>query len=142
MLNPTERWHKSMYDPACIATREAMKDVCRFWLDKGCDGFRVDMADSLVKHDDANKSGTVAVWQDILGDIHAEYPESAFVSEWGKAEQSIKAGSGSTSIARLAGRRYHHHLGNPATPYRTTGNTGQYQLTTVNYQPLIINCKE
>ena len=36
----------------------------------------------------------------------------------------------------------HHHLGNPATPYRTTGNTGQYQLTTVNYQPLIINCKE
>lgn len=92
VLNPTERWHKSMYDPACIATREAMKDVCRFWLDKGCDGFRVDMADSLVKHDDANKSGTVAVWQDILGDIHAEYPESAFVSEWGKAEQSIKAG--------------------------------------------------
>ncbi|MFR5029028.1 MAG: hypothetical protein ACLTDF_09905 [Coprococcus sp.] len=50
------------------------------------------MADSLVKHDDANKSGTVAVWQDILGDIHSEYPESAFVSEWGKAEQSIKAG--------------------------------------------------
>lgn len=92
VLNPTERWHKSMYDPACIATREAMKDICRFWLDKGCDGFRVDMADSLVKHDDANKSGTVAVWQDILGDIHAEYPESAFVSEWGKAEQSIKAG--------------------------------------------------
>ena len=30
-------------------------------------------------------------------------------------------GSGSTSIARLAGRRYHHHLGNPATPYRTAG---------------------
>ena len=45
VLNPTERWHKSMYDPACIATREAMKDVCRFWLNKGCDGFRVDMAE-------------------------------------------------------------------------------------------------
>lgn len=24
----------------------------RFWLDKGADGFRVDMADSLVKNDD------------------------------------------------------------------------------------------
>ena len=28
----------------------------------------------------------------IRDSIHAEYPESAFVSEWGKAEQSIKAG--------------------------------------------------
>ena len=37
--------------PECIATREAMKDVMRFWLDHGCDGFRVDMAASLVKND-------------------------------------------------------------------------------------------
>lgn len=25
------------------------KDIMRFWLDAGCDGFRVDMAGSLVK---------------------------------------------------------------------------------------------
>lgn len=92
VLSPSEPWHKSIYDPACIATREAVKDICRFWLDAGCDGFRVDMADSLVKHDDEDKSGTVKVWQDILGTIHSEYPESVFVSEWGRAEQAIKAG--------------------------------------------------
>lgn len=35
-----------------MATREAMKDVMRFWMSMGCDGFRVDMAGSLVKNDD------------------------------------------------------------------------------------------
>ena len=33
-----------------------MKNVMRFWLDMGCDGFRVDMAYSLVKNDD-NRTG-------------------------------------------------------------------------------------
>ena len=37
--------------PGPRATVEAMKDVMRFWLDMGCDGFRVDMASSLVKND-------------------------------------------------------------------------------------------
>ena len=34
----------------------------RFWLRKGCDGFRVDMADSLVK-DDPGKEATSALWR-------------------------------------------------------------------------------
>ena len=38
----------------------------RFWLSKGCDGFRVDMAGSLVKNDEESK-GTIALWQDIRG---------------------------------------------------------------------------
>lgn len=91
-LNPTQEWQKSMEDPACLATREAIKDVMRFWLDKGCDGFRVDMADSLVKKDDEKKSGTVKVWQDILNTIHSEYPDAAFVSEWGRPQEAILAG--------------------------------------------------
>ncbi len=91
-LKPEKPWQKPMDDPACLATREAMYDVICFWLDKGCDGFRVDMADSLVKRDDDKKSGTIKIWQDILGRVHKKYPESAFVSEWGRPSQSIKAG--------------------------------------------------
>ena len=41
-----------------------MLDVIRFWLSKGCDGFRVDMAGSLVKNDEDSK-GTIALWQDV-----------------------------------------------------------------------------
>ena len=64
-LNVTEPWQKSFRDPAAIATREAIKDVMRFWLSHGCDGFRVDMASSLVKNDDDKKSGTSAIWRDV-----------------------------------------------------------------------------
>ena len=46
-----QKWQKPTTDPACVGTVEAMKDVMRFWLDMGCDGFRVDMASSIIKND-------------------------------------------------------------------------------------------
>lgn len=91
-LNRTESWQLPPDHPACIATKEAMKDVMRFWLDHGCDGFRVDMADSLVKEDDENKSATGQIWKDIRKMLDAEYPEAAIVSEWSNPYQSLKSG--------------------------------------------------
>ena len=91
-LNPTERWQKGIDDPACIATREAIKDIMRFWLDAGCDGFRVDMADSLVKKDDDKKSGTSIIWKDIRKMLDESYPEAALVSEWNMPQFAIPAG--------------------------------------------------
>jgi maltose alpha-D-glucosyltransferase/alpha-amylase len=91
-LNRTEDWQMAPDDPACLATREALKDVMRFWLDHGCDGFRVDMADSLVKEDDENKSATGAIWKDIRQMLDADYPEAAIISEWSNPVQSLKNG--------------------------------------------------
>ena len=85
-------WQQSIDAPGPLATREAMKDIMRYWLDKGCDGFRVDMADSLVKNDHGVKVATMEVWKDIAGAIHAEYPEAALVSEWNHPEQSLACG--------------------------------------------------
>ncbi len=87
-----ESWQKPIDHPDCLATREAMKDIMRFWLDLGCDGFRVDMADSLVKNDDGVKVATMEVWKDIAGAIHAEYPEAALVSEWNNPMQALNCG--------------------------------------------------
>ncbi len=91
-LNRTESWQMAPDDPACLATREALKDVMRFWLDHGCDGFRVDMADSLVKEDDENKSATGAIWKDIRQMLDSDYPEAAIISEWSNPVQSLKNG--------------------------------------------------
>ena len=81
-----------MNSPAALATREAIKDVMRFWLEKGCDGFRVDMASSLVKHDDDKKTGTSAVWHDIRRMLECEYPEAAMVAEWNDPKLALRAG--------------------------------------------------
>ena len=85
-------WQLPTDHPDCIATREAMKDVMRFWLSRGCDGFRVDMAASLVKYDDEKKSGTSAVWRDIRAMLDREFPDAALVAEWSDPPLALRCG--------------------------------------------------
>jgi maltose alpha-D-glucosyltransferase/alpha-amylase len=85
----TESWQTPVDAPAARATRDAMVDVMRFWLSHGCDGFRVDMANSLIKADDDNKSYTSALWRGIFRELRAEFPEAAYVAEWGWPEQAL-----------------------------------------------------
>ncbi len=89
---PDKVWQEGIDGPNATKTREAMADVIRFWLEKGADGFRVDMADSLVKLDGPNKEGTQQVWKSILEPIHRDFPEAAFVSEWNNPGQALRCG--------------------------------------------------
>jgi maltose alpha-D-glucosyltransferase/alpha-amylase len=98
-----------------------MVDVMRYWLGKGCDGFRVDMADSLVKNDDDHKSGTVKVWQDMLGRIHREFPAAVFVSEWGRPQESIPAGFDMDFYLDWMGNGYNSLLRNYAVYLKAPG---------------------
>ncbi len=105
-LHVTEPWQKSMRDPAAIATREALKDIMRFWLAHGCDGFRVDMASSLVKHDDEKKSGTSAIWRDVRRMLDLEFPDAVMVSEWSNPSLSLRAGYDADFILNEFGGSY------------------------------------
>ena len=91
-LNPDEEWQCSIDSPDARASVAAIKDIMKFWLDMGCDGFRVDMADSLVKHDDEKKSGTCSIWRDITSWMKENYSEAVMVSEWNMPTLSIPAG--------------------------------------------------
>ncbi len=91
-LRPTEPWQSAMDSPEALATREAMKDVMRFWLSHGADGFRVDMAGSLVKGDDEQGTGTCAVWRDIRAMLDREYPDAALVAEWSHQQAAVANG--------------------------------------------------
>ena len=84
-------WQQSPEDEGPRATLEAMMDVMRFWLSMGCDGFRVDMAMSLVKNDPEGEA-TIALWQKVRAFLDREFPEAAMVSEWGEPEKSLRGG--------------------------------------------------
>ncbi|MBQ7794109.1 MAG: glycosylase [Clostridia bacterium] len=90
--NVTEDWQFSVDSPEAADTREELINIMRFWLEKGCDGFRVDMADFIIKNDDESKTETVRFWQRVFAVIREEYPEAVFVSEWGSPKQALKAG--------------------------------------------------
>jgi len=89
--DPMEPWQQPMDSEGPRETLAAMIDVMRFWLDMGCDGFRVDMAGSLVKNDPDSR-GTIQLWQQVREILDREYPEAALISEWGEPDKSLTAG--------------------------------------------------
>lgn len=89
--DPEHPWQQAANAPGPMATRQAMKDVMRFWLSMGCDGFRVDMAASLIKND-PDSSATIALWQDFRAFLDAEFPDAVMVSEWGQPDKALAGG--------------------------------------------------
>ena len=89
--DPQKKWQQPMDAPGPQSTLQAMKDVMAFWLEMGCDGFRVDMAGSLVKHDE-NSKGTISLWKNVREFLDKEFPDAAMISEWGEPDKSILGG--------------------------------------------------
>ena len=89
--DPDKKWQQSMDSAGARATLEELKNIMRFWLSMGCDGFRVDMAGSLVKHDEDGK-GTIKLWQNVREFLDREFPDAAMVSEWGEPDKSLQGG--------------------------------------------------
>ena len=89
--DPAQSWQLPVDHPDVCAVREEMKNIMRYWLDAGADGFRVDMASSLVKND-TDFAATMAFWRDIRSMYDSEYPEAALIAEWSHPATALKAG--------------------------------------------------
>ena len=89
--DPQFPWQISMDHPDARKVREAMRSVMKFWLDMGCDGFRVDMAASLIRGENAS-AGIRELWHDYRSWIEREYPEAALVAEWCNPSDAVDAG--------------------------------------------------
>ena len=87
----SEPWQLPADHPEAEATRQAIQDVMEFWLSMGCDGFRVDMAQSLVKEDE-DRTWTKKLWRKMRAFLDEHYPEAVLVSEWGNPAEALDAG--------------------------------------------------
>lgn len=59
--DPSRPWEQAVTAPGPQAVRRELRNVMAFWFDKGVDGFRVDMASSLVKND-PDRSAIRQLW--------------------------------------------------------------------------------
>jgi maltose alpha-D-glucosyltransferase/alpha-amylase len=89
--DPKQKWQLPTDHPDVLAMKAEMAKVMRFWLDMGADGFRVDMAGSLVKGDKDFKC-TKAHWRQVRAMFDKDYPDAALVAEWSNPQRSLDAG--------------------------------------------------
>lgn len=89
--DPNEKWQLPTDHPDVKAMKEDLKDVLRFWMKMGADGFRADMAGALTKtsHTNGNEQffntredATKLFWREIRALLEKEYPHGFMVAEW------------------------------------------------------------
>lgn len=90
--DPAKPWQQSYDAPGPTAVRNEIKNIMAFWMDKGVDGFRCDMAPSLVKGDDKNYTANMKLWHEMRAWLEEKYPECILLSEWSEPSQAIPAG--------------------------------------------------
>lgn len=89
--DPDKPWEQPVDAPGPKAVRRELKNIMAYWFDMGVDGFRVDMASSLVKND-TDKKETIRLWKEMREWVDREYPGKVLISEWGVPGQALPAG--------------------------------------------------
>ena len=98
---PEYDWMLPTDHPDVLELQKELKNVLRFWMNMGADGFRADMAGALVKNANitgndqffnTRDEGTKKFWNDIRGIFKNEYPEAFMVSEWSLPEAALDGG--------------------------------------------------
>lgn len=91
--DPRFPWQQPASAPGPQAVRQELIKIMKYWLDLGCDGFRVDMAESLIKgKGEAKLNAMRGFWQDIRAWFDKDWPEAVLIAEWSKPHEAIEAG--------------------------------------------------
>ncbi|MCR5326385.1 MAG: alpha-glucosidase C-terminal domain-containing protein [Bacteroidales bacterium] len=89
--DPNHPWEQSVDAPGPKAVRQELKDILAFWYGKGVDGFRVDMAASLVKND-RDKKEILRLWREMREWSDANYPGRVLMAEWNDPKYCLASG--------------------------------------------------
>jgi glycosidase len=88
--DPEQPWQLPVDHSDVMAMKEEMRNVMRFWLDMGCDGFRCDMAGALVKNDDGTENSRY--WKTVREFLDREYPGTFTIAEWSYPKDAVRGG--------------------------------------------------
>ena len=125
------------------ALQEDIKNVAKFWLDKGIDGFRLDAARHVFGdfysniYNDYISGENQAFWEDFRSDIVAEYPNAYLVGEvWEKNTDNMvpfisEGALDSTFDFNLANKIY-EAVSNESTAYDPSAVAPENQLSKEN----------
>lgn len=86
--DPSAPWKLVYTDERLRPLREEIISILCFWLNNGADGFRMDLANLLVK-----QTQDVAIiewiWSKLIGGVKNQYPNAIFLAEWGEVSSSV-----------------------------------------------------
>ncbi len=138
--DPLKPWEKPSDSRECTEVREEMRAIMRYWLDLGCDGFRVDMASSLIKGD--NKDDELrALWQNYRSWLNEHYPQAVLISEWSEPSQAIPDGFDVDFLIHFHNPAYRYLLqpmlqsNAPNTSFFSTNGAGNIKAFTDQFVP-------
>ena len=89
---PEHSWQLPCGDPRLKPLREEIRQVMKFYLDAGCDGFRVDLAFSLVKGRSGRDEALKELWGDYSSWMKQNYPDAVLVAEGGRPDLAFDCG--------------------------------------------------
>lgn len=89
--DPSDPMQQSIDSPGPQAVRQELRNIISHWFDMGVDGFRVDMASSLIKNDQEHVEN-IKFWQEMRRWMDEHYPHRVLIAEWSQPEQSLEAG--------------------------------------------------
>ncbi len=77
---PDKPWQLPTTHEDVQALWKEMRRIMRFWLEQGADGFRVDMADSLIRND-PDKKEIRRFWSETRTELEADFPDLFLIAE-------------------------------------------------------------
>lgn len=89
--DPAHPWEQPVDASGPQALRRELRNIMSFWFDHGVDGFRVDMANSLIKND-YDGVEIRRLWAEMRKWRDEVYPQCALISEWSIPTEAIPAG--------------------------------------------------
>lgn len=130
--DPKCPWEEPVTAEGPQNTRKELMNIMDYWMNMGCDGFRVDMAGSLVKKD-PELTETTNLWGEIRTHFQSKFPEGILLAEWGNPQQAIKVGFMMDFIIHLRKSGYDTMFFN---------NTGTYRRDTCYFDVKGIGCPD